>query len=137
MVVELFEIVVRPNHAVLGVRSCVRPIGRTQRKRSRNKYCTSKNAQVASHVCYFLEEPGGNFLNILSTPLSSSFIFVLELFDKVSLAEPRQINCFVASKMSTNEIVEGQRLALNWTPAVFTPYVRASRGVRDSRYHPE
>ncbi len=25
----------------------------------------------------------------------------------------------VASKMSTNEIVEGQRLALNWTPAVF------------------
>jgi TPR repeat protein len=43
----------------------------------------------------------------------------------------------VASKMSTNEIVEGQWLALNWTPAVFTPYVRASRGVRDSRYHPE
>jgi uncharacterized protein len=43
----------------------------------------------------------------------------------------------VASKMSTNEIVEGQRLALNWTPAAFTPSVRAPRGVRDSRYHPE
>jgi uncharacterized protein len=27
----------------------------------------------------------------------------------------------VASKMSTNEIVEGQRLALNWTPTVRVP----------------
>jgi uncharacterized protein len=43
----------------------------------------------------------------------------------------------VASKMSTNEIVEGQWLALNWTPAVFAPSVRAPRGLRESRYHPE
>ena len=33
----------------------------------------------------------------------------------------------VASKMSTNEIVEGQRLALNWTPAVLVPAVRPWR----------
>jgi TPR repeat protein len=43
----------------------------------------------------------------------------------------------VASKMSTNEIVEGQWLALNWTPAAFAPSVRAPRGLRESRYHPE
>jgi TPR repeat protein len=43
----------------------------------------------------------------------------------------------VASKMSTNEIVEGQWLALNWTPAVFAPSVRAPRGLRESRYRPE
>ena len=33
----------------------------------------------------------------------------------------------VASKMSTNEIVEGQRLALNWTPAALVPAVRPWR----------
>jgi TPR repeat protein len=33
----------------------------------------------------------------------------------------------VASKMSTNEIVEGQRLALNWTPAVLVPAARPWR----------
>lgn len=36
----------------------------------------------------------------------------------------------VASKMSTNEIVEGQRLALCWTPA-------APVGLLDSRHRPE
>jgi uncharacterized protein len=33
----------------------------------------------------------------------------------------------VASKMSTNEIVEAQRLALNWTPAVLVPTARPWR----------
>jgi len=40
----------------------------------------------------------------------------------------------VASKMSTNEIVEGQRLALNWTPPVFALPPRSMRG---SAYRPE
>jgi TPR repeat protein len=43
----------------------------------------------------------------------------------------------VASKMSTNEIVEGQQLALSWTPVAFAPYVRAPRGLRHSAYRPE
>jgi TPR repeat protein len=38
----------------------------------------------------------------------------------------------VASKMSTNEIVEGQRLALYWAPAAWEP-----PGRLDSRRHPE
>jgi hypothetical protein len=41
----------------------------------------------------------------------------------------------VASKMSTNEIVDGQRLALSWTPVGFDPLLRAERGSWDSRHH--
>jgi TPR repeat protein len=37
----------------------------------------------------------------------------------------------VASKMSTNEIAEGQRLALYWAPAAWEP-----NGRLDSRHHP-
>jgi TPR repeat protein len=39
----------------------------------------------------------------------------------------------VASKMSTNEIVEGQRLALNWIPVAAS----AAHAARHSRPHPE
>jgi hypothetical protein len=41
----------------------------------------------------------------------------------------------VASKMSTNEIVEGQRLAVNWAPTRFEPSLRANRDPLRSRRH--
>jgi TPR repeat protein len=41
----------------------------------------------------------------------------------------------VASKMSTDEIVEGQRLALHWSPLGFEPSLRAERGSWESRHH--
>lgn len=43
----------------------------------------------------------------------------------------------VASKMSKDEIAEGQRLALNWTAIGFDPLLRAERGSWKSRHHPE
>ena len=43
----------------------------------------------------------------------------------------------VASKMSYDQIVEGQRLALNWTRSVFAPSIRVPHGVLHSAYHPE
>jgi TPR repeat protein len=43
----------------------------------------------------------------------------------------------VASKMSKDEIAEGQRLALNWTAIGFEPSLRAERGSWQSRHHPE
>jgi TPR repeat protein len=43
----------------------------------------------------------------------------------------------VASKMSYDQIVEGQRLALNWTRGVFAPSIRVSHGLQHSAYHPE
>jgi hypothetical protein len=43
----------------------------------------------------------------------------------------------VASKMSKDEIAEGQRLALNWTAIGFDPSLRAERGSWKSRHHPE
>jgi uncharacterized protein len=43
----------------------------------------------------------------------------------------------VASKMSKDEIAEGQRLALNWTVIGFDPSLRAERGTWKSRHHPE
>lgn len=43
----------------------------------------------------------------------------------------------VASKMSTNEIVEGQWLALNWTPPVFLPSARGPHDLAASRYYPD
>lgn len=43
----------------------------------------------------------------------------------------------VASKMSKDEIAEGQRLALNWTEINFDPSLRAERGSWKSRHHPE
>jgi TPR repeat protein len=43
----------------------------------------------------------------------------------------------VASKMSKDEIAEGQRLALNWTAISFDPLLRAERGSWKSRHHPE
>nr|WP_146691269.1 tetratricopeptide repeat protein [Bradyrhizobium canariense] len=43
----------------------------------------------------------------------------------------------VASKMSKDEIAEGQRLALNWTAISFDPSLRAERGSWKSRHHPE
>jgi TPR repeat protein len=42
----------------------------------------------------------------------------------------------VASKMSKDEIAEGQRLALNWTAIGFEPSLRAERGSWQSRHHP-
>jgi TPR repeat protein len=41
----------------------------------------------------------------------------------------------VASKMSTNETVEAQRLALRWAPIGFVPTLRAERGPWDSKHH--
>ena len=43
----------------------------------------------------------------------------------------------VASKMSKDEIAEGQRLALNWTEISFDPSLRAERGTWKSRHHSE
>jgi uncharacterized protein len=43
----------------------------------------------------------------------------------------------VASKMSKDEIAEGQRLALNWTAVSFDPLLKAERGSWKSRHHPE
>jgi TPR repeat protein len=43
----------------------------------------------------------------------------------------------VASKMSKDEIAEGQRLALNWTAINFDPLLRAERGSWKSRHHTE
>lgn len=41
----------------------------------------------------------------------------------------------VASKMSDNEVAEGQRLALRWTLAGFTPWLKAERGTWEARHH--
>ena len=41
----------------------------------------------------------------------------------------------VASKMSTDEIVEGQRLVRRWIPVGFEPSLRAERGSWESRHH--
>lgn len=41
----------------------------------------------------------------------------------------------VASKMSKDEIEEGQRLALRWTLVGFTPWLKAERGTWDARHH--
>jgi uncharacterized protein len=43
----------------------------------------------------------------------------------------------VASKMSKDEIAEGQRLALNWTAISFDPLLKAERGSWKSRHHSE
>jgi hypothetical protein len=43
----------------------------------------------------------------------------------------------VASKMSNDEIAEGQRLALNWIPIGFEASLRAERGSWSARHHPE
>src|SRR5258708_20456547 len=61
----------------------------------------------ANHVRrrYFFEEPGGNCLNILSTPLSRFLMFLLELLESVSLELPLQISCLVfVSKRSTTTL---------------------------------
>ena len=104
--VESFEVVVGPNHRVLTVRSCVRPVGRTQRYGYRNEP-QSDGIQIANHVerRYFFEEPGGNCLNIFSTPLSRFLMFLSELLESVSLEVPLQISCFVlVSKRSTTTV---------------------------------
>ncbi len=103
-VVEFFEVIVGPNHCVLAICSRVRPIGRTQRYGYRKEHQTDRGTQVASHVRhrYFFEEPGGNFLNIFSTPLSRFFMFLSELLESVSLDVPRHRSFFVlASNRST------------------------------------
>jgi uncharacterized protein len=41
----------------------------------------------------------------------------------------------IASKLSTDEIIEGQRLALHWTPVGFEPSLRAERGSWEFRHH--
>jgi uncharacterized protein len=41
----------------------------------------------------------------------------------------------VASKMSKDEIAEGQRLALRWIPVGYEPSLRAERGTWESRHH--
>ncbi len=41
----------------------------------------------------------------------------------------------VASKMSKDEIAEGQRLAVRWVPVGFTAYLQAERGSWDARHH--
>jgi uncharacterized protein len=43
----------------------------------------------------------------------------------------------VASKMSKDEVAEGQRLALNWAATSFDPKLKAERGSWKSRHHPE
>src|ERR1700680_2222555 len=54
---------------------------------------------------YLFEEPGGNFLNIFSTPLSRFLMFLSELLERVSLSEPLQISCLVlVSKRSTTTV---------------------------------
>lgn len=40
----------------------------------------------------------------------------------------------IASKMSKDEIAEGQRLALHWIPISFEPWLRAERGSWESRH---
>src|ERR1700730_2357681 len=63
--------------------------------------------QRANHLKrrYFFEEPGGNCLNIFSTPLSRFLMFLLELLESVSLVVPLQINCLVlVSKRSTTTV---------------------------------
>jgi hypothetical protein len=54
---------------------------------------------------YFFEGSGGNFLNILSTPLSRLSMFFSDLLESVSLAEPRHTSFFVfVSKRSTTRV---------------------------------
>jgi uncharacterized protein len=43
----------------------------------------------------------------------------------------------VASKLSKDEIAEGQRLALNWSAISFDPLLKAERGSWKSRHHSE
>jgi hypothetical protein len=54
---------------------------------------------------FYFEEPGGNFLNNLSTPLFRFSMFLLELLESVSLALPLHISCFVlVSNRSTTSV---------------------------------
>src|SRR4029077_9635934 len=104
---QFFEIVIRPNLRILAVRLRVRPIGRTQRYGCCNESETDGVIQESSHMClaYFLEEPGGKFLNIFSTSLSIFLMFLSELLEIVSLELPLQISCFVfASNKSTTKV---------------------------------
>src|SRR6266850_451609 len=53
----------------------------------------------------YFEDPGGNFLNIFSTPLSRFLMFLLELLESVSLELPLHRSCFVfASNRSTTKV---------------------------------
>ena len=53
----------------------------------------------------FFYDFGGKCANIFSTPLSRSLMFLEDLLESVSLAEPRHNNCFVlVSKRSTTNV---------------------------------
>jgi uncharacterized protein len=41
----------------------------------------------------------------------------------------------IASKLSTDEVIDGHRLALHWTPVGFDPSLRAERGSWEFRHH--
>src|ERR1700722_12369927 len=69
-----------------------------QRRATETRLCGAR-------AVYLFGEPGGNFLNILSTPLSRFLMFLSELLESVSLEEPRQISCLVlVSNRSTTTV---------------------------------
>src|ERR1700757_4130659 len=61
---------------------------------------------MACHVLLpYFDAPGGNFLNIFSTPLSRFLMFLLELLESVSLELPLHSSCLVfASNRSTTKV---------------------------------
>src|ERR1700730_17536518 len=89
---------------VSGLRSCVRPWGRTQ-SLSSSQYGATETRLRRVRAVYLFEEPGVNFLNIFSTPLSRFLMFLSELLERVSLSELLQISCLVlVSKRSTTTV---------------------------------
>ena len=96
------------------IRSCSRPEGgkgsrikkRVRRKRQisvsafGNFSCVMCSASHPIHYAF-----GGYFLNIFCTPLSRFLMFLADLLERVSLAEPRQSSSFVfESNMSTTSV---------------------------------
>ena len=63
------------------------------------------HGNVFQHSFILQRHFGGKWSNILLTFLSSSLMFLLELLERVPLADPRQIKfLFFASKMSTTKV---------------------------------
>jgi hypothetical protein len=52
---------------------------------------------------YFFGEPGGNCLNIFSTPLSKFFMFLSELLENTSLALPLHRRCLFYCRADRGE----------------------------------
>jgi len=83
--VEFVEVVIGPDHLVLAVRPCVRPVGRTQWDGYRNEP-ESDGEHIANHVRhrYFFEEPGEVLEHFLRALVQILMFFVGVVGERVT-----------------------------------------------------